>query len=200
MDMDFDELQHTRELLVLCKRRKYELDKQATMLGFSADPHIRLEREDLALEIARLEQTIARLERQEQAHGQWESDAPDRIGPRDSSRSGLAASVTFLFIALSAVWQREALGAGWAVIGGLCGVCGAFELGLELNRIYQRRNVFDNLGCGLALIILGGTLFHYRYLVDEQLPFTLGLGLASALALYKVALAVLNAVSFKRLS
>ncbi|HEU4329052.1 MAG TPA: hypothetical protein VFS21_38295 [Roseiflexaceae bacterium] len=199
MDMDFDELQHTRELLVLCKRRKYELDKQATLLGFSADPHIRLEREDLAQEITRLEHAVARLERQGRTHGQWESDAPDRSGPRDNSGSGLAASVTFLFIALGAVWQREALGAGWAAIGGLCGVCGAFELGLELNRIFQRRNVFDNLGCGLALIILGGTLFHYRYLAEEQLPFTLGLGLAAALALYKVALAVLNAISFKRL-
>ncbi|GAB4206755.1 MAG: hypothetical protein OHK0022_34200 [Roseiflexaceae bacterium] len=198
MDMDFDELQHTRELLVLCKRRKYELDKQATILGFSADPHILLEREDLAHEIARLEQTIARLERPERAYGQWESDAPGGFDGRGSVRSGLAAAVTFLCIALGAVWQREALGAGWAAIGGLCGVCGAFELGLELNRIYQRRNVFDNLGCGLALIILGGTLFHYRYLADEQLPFTLGLGLASALALYKVALGVLNAISIKR--
>lgn len=198
MDMDFNELQHTRELLVLSKRRKYELDKQATILGFSADPRILLEREDLANEIVRLEQTIARLERSEQTYGQWKSDAPDRIGPRDSSKSGLAVSVTFLVIALGAVWQREAFGASWAVISGLCGVCGAFELGLELNRIYQRRNVFDNLGCGLALMILGGTLFHYRYLADEQLPFSLGLTLASALAIYKVAQAILNAFSFKR--
>lgn len=193
--MDMDDLRHKRELLVLCKRRKYELDKQAVILGITADPRILLEREDLAREIALLEHEIAALQHGIGPGRERHIEMSEPAGSAIQSR--LAAAITFVMISLLIFWQREILGVGWALISGLCGVCGVFGLGLELNRI-KRGHIFDNLGCGGALLIVGASLYHYRYLYDNDLPFVLGFGLACALALYKIALGICNGFSFQR--
>jgi hypothetical protein len=193
--MDMDDLRHKRELLVLCKRRKYELDKQAVILGITVDPRILLEREDLAREIALLEHEIAALQHGELPSRERHIEMSEPAN-HSTTQSRLAAAMTFLLLGLFVLWQREFLGMGWALVSGLCGICGVFGLGLELNRL-KRGHIFDNLGCGGALFIVGFSLYHYRYLYDNELPFVLGLGLSSALALYKIALGVFNAFSLQ---
>lgn len=193
--MDMDDLRHKRELLVLCKRRKYELDKQAVILGITVDPRILLEREDLAREIALLEHEIVALQ-----HGSTpgrERHIEMSEPANNATQSRLAAAITFVMIGLLTFWQREFLGVGWALISALCGVCGVFGLGFELNQI-KRGHIFDNLGCGGALLIVGASLYHYRYLYDNDLPFILGFGLSCALALYKIALGIFNGLSLQQ--
>ncbi len=57
--MDEESAQDTAELLAILKRRKHELDKQDALLGPTADPHVDMEREDLARQIQSLEAQLA---------------------------------------------------------------------------------------------------------------------------------------------
>lgn len=58
--MDEESAQDTAELLEILRRRKHELDKQEALLGPTADPHVDLEREDLARQIQVLEAQLVR--------------------------------------------------------------------------------------------------------------------------------------------
>lgn len=56
-----DRVAQLRELIILVKRRKFELDKQAVILGITVDPKVLLEREDLQRELEIYEAELSQL-------------------------------------------------------------------------------------------------------------------------------------------